>query len=139
MRTLIVAASAAALLATLPGAAEADVKKFQVTMKQSPPGAVVISDDCRHIPNGRKARLTGTVKPVRAGKKIAIYKRLEGEKSWKLEGTARIRSSGRFVFEDQPTSIAEREYQARMPDVGSYDGAWSQKVFVYVGYGTCPE
>lgn len=138
MRKTLVGAVAAALLLTLPGAAGADTKKFEVTLKLKPPGAIIIRE-CGGEPTGATATLTGTVSPVRAGKTLKIYKRLEGRTEWKLEGTARIRSSGRFTFVDRPTTPTWRDYQARMPDVGSYDGAWSNKVRVYVGYDSCPD
>jgi hypothetical protein len=138
MRKMLVAVVAAALMLVLPGAAGADTKKFVVTMKLTPPGAIIIRE-CGGEPTGATAKLTGTVSPIRAGKKIKIYKRLEGSSTWKLEGTARIRSSGRFTFVDRPTTPNWRDYQARMPDVGSYHRAWSNKVRVYVGYDSCPD
>lgn len=138
MRTILAAAVAAALMLVLPGAASAETKKFVVTMKLTPAGAIIIRE-CGGEPTGATAKLTGTVSPVRAGKKVKIYKWLEGTSTWKLEGTARIRSSGRFTFVDRPTTPTWRDYQARMPEVGSYHAAWSKRVRVYVGYDSCPD
>lgn len=137
MRRFLVAVMTASLLMTLPGAADAATKRFTVTLKATPwPSIPVLT--CEGRPTGELLRLTGTVSPIRAGKQVRIYKRLDGG-SWQIEGRARVRSSGRFTFIDRPTTIVDRHYKVRMPTTGSYRFAYSDPVFVRTFKFSCPD
>ncbi|MCD9198821.1 hypothetical protein [Aeromicrobium wangtongii] len=127
----------ASLLIALPGAADAAAKRFTVTLKAKPwPTFPVLT--CEGRPTGDLLRLTGTVSPVRPGKQVRVYKRLDGGR-WQIEGYARVRSSGRFTFIDRPTTIVDRSYKVRMPTTGSYRFAYSDPVRILTYQDSCPD
>ncbi|WP_456697985.1 hypothetical protein [Aeromicrobium sp. P5_D10] len=146
MRKLLAAMAASALLITLPGPVEAATKKFAVTIKA--PSTVYyryptpVGDRCEDLgPQGGEAKLTikitGTVRPIRAGKYVTIYKKFVGGHGV-VEGKARVRSSGRFTFLDRPTSSRTRYYKAKMPTTGSYKTGFSKYTRVKIE-GFCDE
>lgn len=137
MRKFLVAVMAGALIAALPGAADAATKRFTVTLKAKPWPSVRVMT-CEGRPSGDLLRLTGTVSPIRAGKQVRIYKRLDGG-TWRIEGQARVRSSGRFTFIDRPTTIVDRHYKVRMPTIGSYRFAYSDPVYIRTYKSSCPD
>jgi hypothetical protein len=137
MRRTLVAIVVGALLVVLPGAAEASTKRFTVTLKAKPVSYVIVKT-CEGKPTGYTLTLTGTVSPVRAGKRVRIYKKLDG-KGWGIEGEARVRSSGRFTFTDRPTTLTHRRYKARMATVGSYRFAYSDTIRVTTHQAPCPD
>lgn len=137
MRRVLVLMVTASLMVALTGSAQAATKRFAVTLKAKPVSYVIVKT-CEGRPTGYKLTLTGTVSPVRAGQRVRIYKRLDG-KSWVIEGEARVRSSGRFTFTDQPTTVVHRRYKARMPTVGSYRFAYSDTIRVTAHKAPCPD
>lgn len=136
MRRILVPLMAASLMFTLPGAAEADTKRFVVTLNAKPSSVRV--QTCEGRLTGNPLTLTGRVSPIRAGKYVRIYKRLDGA-AWEIEGEARVRSSGRFTFIDRPTTFVDRHYKARMPTTGSYRFAYSDAVRVITFKSSCPD
>lgn len=137
MRRLLASAMTASLMLTLPGSADAATKRFTVTLQAKPVNYVIVKT-CEGRPTGYKLTLTGTVSPTRAGQRVRIYKRLD-RRSWVVEGEARVRSSGRFTFTDQPTTVVHRRYKARMPTVGSYRFAYSNTIRVTAHQAPCPD
>lgn len=60
-------------------------------------------------------RVTGRVKPAAAGQAVVLQQRAEGSKRWKKSGTAKVRSTGRFVLKDDPSSPGVRFYRVLKP------------------------
>jgi hypothetical protein len=136
MRKALVAVMAASMMFVLPGVAGATTKTFSVTLKVTPINLVI--ETCEGEPTGASFRLTGTVDPIRADKYVTIYKKIYGS-TWRIEGYARVRSSGRFTFYDQPTTKTRRWYKAKMPTTGSWYKGYSDPVWVWAGKDSCPD
>lgn len=60
-------------------------------------------------------RITGKVKPKAAGQKVVLQQRPEGSNRWRRSGTAKIKSSGKFVLEDEPSRPGVRFYRVLKP------------------------
>lgn len=60
-------------------------------------------------------RISGKVKPKAAGQKVVLQQRPEGSKRWRKSGTAKIKSSGKFVLEDEPSRPGVRFYRVLKP------------------------
>ena len=60
-------------------------------------------------------RNTGRVRPMVAGLMLFVQLRLDGTNGWKTAGTATVRPSGRFVFQDDPSRSGVRFYRVLTP------------------------
>lgn len=60
-------------------------------------------------------RITGRVKPSAAGQLVVLQQRFEGKKRWKKSGTAKVKSTGRFVLKDDPSTPGVRFYRVLKP------------------------
>lgn len=58
-------------------------------------------------------RVVGVVRPDAAGQKVVLQQRRQGSRRWRDSGTARIRPTGRFVLEDEPSKPGVRFYRVR--------------------------
>lgn len=77
---------------------------------------VVASIDKTEVVAGEDTvRITGRVKPKAAGQKVVLQQRPEGSKRWRKSGTAKIKSSGKFVLEDEPSRPGVRFYRVLKP------------------------
>lgn len=60
-------------------------------------------------------RITGKVRPGAAGQKVVLQQRRDDTTRWVKTGTARIKPSGRFVLEDDPSRAGVRYYRVLKP------------------------
>jgi hypothetical protein len=60
-------------------------------------------------------KVRGKVTPRAAGDKVLLQQRLDGRKTWKGSGEARIRPNGTFVLKDKPSIAGSREYRVVKP------------------------
>jgi hypothetical protein len=114
-RVACVAAAALALVSPTPiasasPAADPGARQAAQTYK------VVASINRSEVVAGEDTvRITGKVKPKAAGQKVVLQQRPEGSNRWRKSGTAKIKSSGRFVLEDEPNRPGVRFYRVLKP------------------------
>lgn len=60
-------------------------------------------------------RVVGRVKPAAAGQKVVLQQRQDGRNRWTKSGTAKVRSTGRFVLKDDPSTAGVRYYRVLKP------------------------
>jgi hypothetical protein len=114
-RVACVAAAALALVSPTPiasasPAADPGIRQAAQTYK------VVASINTSEAVAGEDTvRITGKVKPRAAGQKVVLQQRPEGSNRWRKSGTARIKSSGRFVLTDEPSRPGVRFYRVLKP------------------------
>lgn len=60
-------------------------------------------------------RVVGQVRPDATGQNVVLQQRPKGAHRWRKSGTARIRPTGRFVLEDEPSKPGVRFYRVLKP------------------------
>lgn len=114
-RVACVAAAALALVSPTPiasasPAADPGIRQAAQTYK------VVASINKSEVVAGEDTvRITGKVKPKAAGQKVLLQQRPEGSKRWRKSGTAKIKSSGKYVLKDEPSRPGVRFYRVLKP------------------------
>ncbi|NPC45019.1 hypothetical protein [Nocardioides sp. zg-1230] len=127
-RVACVAAAALALVSPTPiasatPAADPGVRSAAQTYK------VMASINKSEVVAGEDTvRITGKVKPRTAGQKVFLQQRPEGSNRWRKSGTAKIKSSGRFVLEDEPSRPGVRFYRVLKPTADGIKGGTSREL-----------
>ena len=73
-------------------------------------------------------RITGRVRPQAAGQKVVLQQRLDGSRRWVRSGTAKIKGTGRFVLEDDPSRAGVRFYRVMKPAAGGIKAGVSREL-----------
>src|SRR5690349_13003571 len=73
-------------------------------------------------------RITGKVKPRAAGQKVILQQRPEGSKRWRMSGTAKVKPSGRFVLDDEPSRAGTRFYRVLKPAAAGVEAGTSREL-----------
>ncbi|WP_210648890.1 hypothetical protein [Nocardioides sp. SYSU D00065] len=105
--TLTTAALAAGPLSLAPShAAAAKADAYKVTAKANLKVAIGKEDTIK---------VRGRVTPKAAGEKVILQQRVAGKQKWRATGSAKVKSSGAYVLEDDPSTPGMREYRVVKP------------------------
>jgi len=60
-------------------------------------------------------KIRGKVSPRAAGDRVVLQQRMEGNKTWKKSGTAKIKPTGKFLLKDDASAAGTRFYRVLKP------------------------
>jgi hypothetical protein len=123
--SLALVSAAAPLVSAAPAPAPADGARqsaavFKVAAQIDKLQVVAGEDDA--------VRITGRVRPTAAGQKVVLQQRLGNATRWTKSGTAKIKSSGRFVLTDEPSRAGVRFYRVMKPAAGGIKAGMSKEL-----------
>lgn len=114
-RVACVAATVVALVSPTPLAAASPAPDLEVRQAAQTYKVKASINRSEVVAEEESVRITGKVKPKAAGQKVVLQQRPEGSKRWRKSGTAKVKSSGKFVLEDEPSRPGVRYYRVLKP------------------------
>jgi hypothetical protein len=115
-RVACAAATAVVFASLTPIAPASPAPDVGARQSAAPAYKVVASINRTEVVAGEDTvRITGKVKPKAAGQKVILQQRRDDTTRWVKSGTAKIKRTGRFVLEDDPSRAGVRFYRVVKP------------------------